>query len=138
MRRRQPRLGQTAFAEQLAQVASVGTIGLRASLLPPAGARLGGLGKMRPRARLGQRATNEQAARTRLDRDLDLLTRETLDPGANSRRCRVTAAAAQLPRLGIERVERDLSSMHVKPGYDRHLRASFALLSSLITRTISR
>ena len=36
------------------------------------------------------------------------------------RRRRIDPAAHHLARLGVQRVEGDLRSMHIKPGYDRH------------------
>ena len=39
---------------------------------------------------------------------------------ADGRRRGVDPTACHLTRLGVQRVEGDLRSMHVKPGYDRH------------------
>ena len=45
---------------------------------------------------------------------------EALHPARHGRRRRVDPAARHLTRIGVQRVEGDLRSMHIKPGYDRH------------------
>jgi len=83
-------------------------------------ARLYRLGEMRRHAGRGQRVTDEQAARARLDRDVDFAAREARDPARRGRRRGVDPAACHLTRFGVQRVEGDMRTMHVKPGYDRH------------------
>ena len=50
----------------------------------------------------------------------DLAAAEALRPAPDRRRRGVDPTAPHLTRLGVQRVERDLRSMHIKPGYDRH------------------
>jgi len=51
---------------------------------------------------------------------VDLTVSETLHPAHDGRRRRVNPTTVHLTRLGVERIESDLRSMHIKPGYDRH------------------
>jgi hypothetical protein len=120
VRRRQPGLGQPPLAQELAQVAGVGPVGLGAPLLAAPGARLGRLGQVRERARRRQLLADEQPAGAGLERDLDLLPGKALAPGAHGGTVRVDPAAAELARLGVQSVEGDLGSVHVESGYDRH------------------
>ena len=117
---RDPRLRQPPLGEQLAQPAGVLAIGLGPALATAQRARLDRLGQMRHRARSDQRVADEQPARAGLHRDVDLAALEALRPARDGRRRRVDPAATHLARLRLERVEGDLRSMHVKPGYDRH------------------
>ena len=113
-------LGQPTLHQQRAQPARVLAVGLGAPLAAAARARLGRLGKVRYGARLTQRLGNEQPAGAGLDRDVDPLASEAPDPTAHRLRIRGNAATVDLARLSVERVESDLDSVHVKPGYDRH------------------
>jgi len=117
---RDPRLRQAALGEQFAQPPRVLAIGLGAPLATPQRARLHRLGEMRDRARGHERVADEQPARARLHRNSDLPAGEALHPARHRRRRRVDPTAAHLARLGVQRVEGDLRSMHIKPGYDRH------------------
>src|SRR5919109_3920319 len=101
-------------------MAGIGAVGLRPSLVAAPGARLGRLGQVGDRARANQLLAHEQPTGRRLERDLDPLAGETLDPGSNSRATGVDPTPAKLARLHVESVESDLSSMHIEPGYDRH------------------
>ena len=71
-------------------------------------------------ARLRQCLANEQPAGAGLDSHLDLLPREAANPSGNGGASRGDPATAHLPRLDIKRIECDLTSMHIEPGYDRH------------------
>jgi hypothetical protein len=51
---------------------------------------------------------------------MHLATAEALRPAPNGRRRGLDAATVHLTRHRVQRVEGDLRSMHVKPGYDRH------------------
>jgi hypothetical protein len=82
--------------------------------------RLGRLSQLRDGPSLTQRLTHEQPARAGLDRDVDPLVHEAPDPTAHGLPVRRNASTVDLARLRIERVEGDLSPVHVKPGYDRH------------------
>jgi hypothetical protein len=117
---RDPGLGQPALRQQRAQPARVLAVGLGAPLLAAQGARLGRLGQVPDGARLTQRLAHEQPARAGLDRDVDPLTPEPPDPTAHRPRVRGNPPTTDLARLRVERVEGDLSSVHVKPGHDRH------------------
>jgi hypothetical protein len=68
----------------------------------------------------GQRITDEQPAGARLHRDLDPPASEPRRPPRHGRRRRIDPTAHHLARVGIQRVEGDLRSMHIKPGYNRH------------------
>ena len=68
---RDPRLGEPAVGQQLAQPARVLAIGLRATLATPQRTRLHRLGQMRHRTGADQRVTDEQPPRAGLDRDID-------------------------------------------------------------------
>jgi len=116
---RDPRLGQPALGEQFLQPAGVLAIGLRSALAPAQRARLDRLGQMRRCAGGGQPIAHEQPAGSRLDGDMDLVAAEARQPAADGRRRRIDPTARYLGRLGVQRVEGDLRSMHVKPGYDR-------------------
>jgi hypothetical protein len=117
---RDPRLGQAALGEQLTQPARVLAIGLSAPRATPQRARLHRLSQMRNRTRGHERVTDKQPARARLHRDLDLPAGEALHPARHGRRRRIDPAAHHLTRIGVQRVESDLRTMHIKPGYDRH------------------
>ena len=126
MGRRQPGFGQPPLGEELAQVTSIGPVGLGPPLVAAPGGRLGRLGQVRDRAGAGQLLADEQPAGCGLERNLDLLVGEALDPGGNGGATGLDPAAAQLARLAVQGVEGDLSSVHVEPGYYRHW-ASFEL-----------
>ncbi len=79
----------------------------------------GRLGQMRHRAGPNERVTDEQPARARLDRHVDLLA-QARHPTPHGRRRRVDPPPADLARFGVESIERDLPAVHIKPGYDRH------------------
>jgi len=93
---------------------------------------------MRNGARLGQRLAHEQPARARLDRDMDLPTREAPGPPADGIGCRSDAATVDLARLAVKRVEGDLRSVHVEPGYDRHWGPPLKLRQLLTCASLSR
>jgi hypothetical protein len=75
---------------------------------------------VRAGARLAQRLAHEQPARAGLERDVDPPALEAPDPAAHGLRVRRNAPTVDLARFRVERVEGDLSPVHVKPGYDRH------------------
>ena len=112
--------GQPTLRQQRAQPARVGAVGLGAPLAAAPRPRLGRLGQVHDGATLTQRLAHEQPARAGLDRHLDPPAREAPDPTAHRLRVRRNAPTVDLARLRVERVEGDLSSVHVKPGYDRH------------------
>jgi hypothetical protein len=87
---------------------------------------LDGLGKVRGRTGSLKRAGDEEPARARFNRDVDLAARKALCEALNCRRRRIDPPPRHLARLGVQCVERDLPSVDVKPSYDRH-RASFEL-----------
>jgi hypothetical protein len=118
--RRQPGLGQTPLAQELAQVAGIGPVGLGAPLAAPPGARLGRLGQVRDHTGRPQLLADEQPAGAGLERDLDPPAGKALDPGGNGSAAGVDSATAQLSCLGVQGVEGDLGSVHVESGYDRH------------------
>lgn len=118
VRRRGPGLWRSALAEQRPQPAGVLAVGLRAPLLAPQRARLDRLGGMRHHTTLTQRLADEQPARARLDRDVDLLASEPSRPRPNSLRRGNYRATAHVARPLVESVESDLRPMHIKPGYD--------------------
>ena len=74
---------------------------------------------MRDRPGPLERAAHEQPARARLDRDVHDPARETRDPLLDRSRRGLQLPAPQLPAHRVQRVERDLPPMHVKPGHDR-------------------
>jgi hypothetical protein len=123
---RDPRLRQPPVGEQLAQPLRVLAIGLSAPLAPPQRPRLHRLGQMRHRARRHQRIADEQPARARLHRNMHLTAAKAFRPARHGRRRRGDAATHHLTRLGVQRVESDLRSMHIQPGYDRIRAASTA------------
>ena len=111
---RDPRLGQPAVGQQLAQPARVLAIGLRAPLAPPQRARLHRLGQMRHRPGGDQRVTDKQPPGAGLHRDAQLAAIEALNPPRHGHRRGIDPPAQHLARRGVQRVEGDLRSMHVK------------------------
>ena len=88
--------------------------------LRPRNARVStGLGEMRDGA--GPRARHTRTANpcTPPPRHRSV-AREAPGPARHRLRRRRDPATRHLARIGVERVEGDLRSMHVKPGYDRH------------------
>jgi hypothetical protein len=75
---------------------------------------------MRHRARRDERVADKQQARAGVHRHVDLAAIEAPGPARDRARRRVDPTTADLARLGVERIESDLRSMHVKPDYDRH------------------
>jgi hypothetical protein len=118
---RDPRFGQPADHQQLAQVARVGAIALGALLGPTTRGRLGRLGQMHPRADRPELLHDEPPARRGLQRDLELPAAETLGepPHAGAMRRR-HALARHLAGLGIDPLGGDLRSMLIESHYDRH------------------
>jgi len=85
------------------------------ALLAPQRARLHRLGQMRHRARGRQHLRDKQPARARLQRHLDMLAGELLHPLADGLPIAAHPTAQDLARLGIERIEGDLHSVHIEP-----------------------
>ena len=98
---RDPRLGQAALGEQLTQPARVLAIGLSAPLATPQRARLHRLGQMRNRTRGHERVTDEQPARARLHRDIDLAAAKALRPALDGHRRGIDATPAHLARFDV-------------------------------------
>jgi len=78
-------------------------------------------------ARLRERLADKQPAGARLNRHVDLLAGEAANPAADRFTRRRDPPTAQLARLGVERIKRDLVSVHVESGYDRHQGPPFEL-----------
>jgi hypothetical protein len=108
------------FPANSVKPAGVLAIGLGPALAAAQRAGLHGFGQVRRCPGRGQRVADEQPAGARLDRDVDLAPAEARRPAADGRRRGVDPAAFDLARFGVQRVEGDLRSMHVKPGYGRH------------------
>jgi hypothetical protein len=70
---------------------------------------------MRHHAHGGQDLVNEQPARARFQRDLDVLTGELLDPLADRLSIGSDPAAHDLARPGVQGVEGDLRPVHIDP-----------------------
>ena len=116
---REPRLRQPPFAEQLAQPLGVRAIGLGAALAAAQRAGLHRLGQVRHRPGPLQAPADKQPARARLNRDMDLPARETIHPLLNGSLGGLELTAPHLTGHGVQRVKRDLPTMHIKPGDDR-------------------
>ena len=100
--------------------ARVLAVGLGATLAATQRTRLDRLGQMRHRSSSHERVADEQPARAGLNRDMQLATAEALRSARHRRRRRLDPTSHHLARVSVQRVEGDLRSMHVKPGYDRH------------------
>ena len=120
VRRRDPRLRQPPLTQQRPQPARVGAIGLGPSLLAAQRARLRRLGQVRHRTRRRERLAHEQPPGARLHGHVHLLARKAGDPRADGLAISANPATVNLARHGVQRIEGDLRSMHIKPGYDRH------------------
>jgi hypothetical protein len=122
---RDPRLGQPADHQQLAQVAGVGAVGLGALLVAPACRRLGRLGEMHLRADRPQLLDDEPPAGRGFQRRLEPLAGERGEEPTNvhavSRR---DAGPLDLAGLGVDPLGRDLRTVLIESYYDRHHGAS--------------
>ena len=120
---RDPRLGQPALVKQLAQQARVGAVGLGPLLAAAQGCCVGRLSEMGLHAGSDQLLDDEPPAGAALERDRHVgPVSEALDqpaPQVGARR-RADLAGAELARVGVEIVERDLGAVHVKAAYDCH------------------
>jgi len=65
---------------------------------------------------------------------LDLATLEACRPALDRGRGRVDPPTRNLARVGVQSVECDLSAVHVKASYDRHLGAAFEFRHYQFTR----
>jgi hypothetical protein len=120
---RDPRLRQPALAEELAQEPRVGAVRLGPLLATTQGRRVGRLGEVGLHTRPAELLDDEAPARAALERDGHVgPPGEALgEPAPQGRpRRRADLARAHLAAVGIEIVERDLSTVHVKTAYDRH------------------
>src|SRR5437667_4654720 len=121
VRRRDPRFRQLAGEQQLQLQVTVGVVGLRPPLASSLARRLGRVGEMRRVAGLLDLLDDEAPARRPLQHKLGLTTRELLKPLAHrSSRRGHDPAAPNLTRLAVERLVRDLPSMHIQCDYDPH------------------
>src|SRR4051812_28446486 len=116
-----PGLRQPPDHQQLAQMASVGAIGLGPLLAPAQAARLGRLSEMHVSADRVKLFDNEPPAGRRLQRDLQPLAGEAPEelPDAIAVRRR-QPRATDFARLGVQPVGRDLCSMLIESHYDGH------------------
>jgi hypothetical protein len=110
-----PRLRQPALGEQRPQPARVGAIGLGVTLLASQRARLRRLGQVHHHTGARQHLIDEQPARARLHRDLHVLAGELPNPIADRLPIGPEPASQDLARLGVQRIERDLRPVHIKP-----------------------
>ena len=85
----------------------------------PQRAGLDRLGQVRHRPGPLQAPADKQPARARLNRDMDLPPREPIHPLPNRSRSGLQLTAPQLTGHGVQRVNRDLPTMHITPGDDR-------------------
>jgi hypothetical protein len=69
---------------------------------------------------------------------MHLLARRTPDPAPDCVRHGGYPATLNLARLQLDSVEGDLRSMHVEPGYDRHLGLLYSSGSCQIRASLSR
>jgi hypothetical protein len=122
---RDPRFGQPADHQQLAQVARVGAIALGALLGPAPRGGLGRLGQMDARADRAELLDDEPPARRRLQRHLKLLAAKARGEPSHARAIgRRDAAARDLAGRGVDPLGGDLRSMLIQSHYDRHSGAS--------------
>jgi hypothetical protein len=107
--------GSRPSASGVRTPARVLAVGLGAPLAAAARPRLGRLGQVRDGPSLTQRLTHEQPTRAGLDRDDDPPAPEAPNPTAHRLPVRRNTPTVDLARFRIERVEGDLTSVHVKP-----------------------
>src|SRR6266545_1614877 len=116
-----PRLRQLAGEQQLQLQVTVGVVGLRPPLPSPLACRLGRVGEMRPVAGPLDLLDHEAPASRPLQCELGLTSRKLLKPLPHrSPRRGHDPAPPNLTRLTVERLIRDLPSMHIQCDYDRH------------------
>src|SRR6266545_4291996 len=121
VRGRDPRLRQLAGEQQLQLQVTVGVVGLRPPLPSPLARRLGRVGEMRSVAGPLDLLDHEAPASRPLQCELGLTSRKLLKPLPHrSPRRGHDPAPPNLTRLAVERLVRDLSSMHIQCDYDRH------------------
>jgi hypothetical protein len=130
--RRDPRFGQPALGQQVAQRAGVYPVALRAALAPPGiGVRsLRRLGQVRHDPRPGQLLHDIPPASAPFDREGGLQAREPGEPLTQPLPVRgLDPSPAHLAGLGIQVVEGDLLSVQIQSAYDAHQ----GLLTFLLT-----
>jgi hypothetical protein len=121
VRRRDPRLRQASVGEELAQVAGVEAVGLRAALRAAQGARVGQLGQVGLRADALKLLAHEPPAGGGFERRPDLLTREVGEEVPQGGPIgRSDAAGLDLTRLLVERIEGDLGAVDVEADGEGH------------------
>jgi len=116
---RDPRLRQPPRQQQLTMMTSIGTVGLRALLVPTPRGGLRRLRQMHDRSDPPQLLNHEPPAGRRLQRDLELLATEPLTepahPGTVRRR---DPRPTHLTSLSVQPLRSDLRSMLIKSHYD--------------------
>jgi hypothetical protein len=118
---RNPRLGQAPDHQQLAQVARIGTVSLGALFVAASRRGLGRLGEMDIGTDRMQLLGHEPPARRRLQRHLEALAGEAPEEPAHVAAQRGGhARPAELARLGIDPLGRDLRTVLVESHYDHH------------------
>src|ERR1019366_4146110 len=118
---RHPRLRQPTDHQQLPQMLRVRAVALGPLLVPAQRTRRRRLPKMHPSVDATQ-LNNEPPARRRLKRDLELLAREPGEKPSHALTVRRRdTSPADLTRLGIDPLGRDLRSVLIQSHYDRHL-----------------
>src|SRR3954452_461118 len=121
MRGWDPRLGQPADHQQLAQVPGVRAVALGALFGPPPGRGLGGLGEMHPRADPPQLLDHEPPARRGLQRHLKLLVAKAAEKPTYVRAMsRREPRPRDLAGRRIDPLGSDLRSMLIQSHHDRH------------------
>jgi hypothetical protein len=125
-RRRDPRLGQIATLQQLAQQRRVGTIRLRPPLRPPRCLGVGRLGQMRLEARRRYLFDHVTPAGTPLHRQRHRLTVHpasdvAIQPSPEPFPIRPPhPTLPHLAGLDVQPIEGDLLSMQIQPEYHAH------------------
>jgi hypothetical protein len=83
-------------------------------------------------------STQDSAKSGEFHRDTHLTPSKAPNPALHGRRRGVDPTTTDLARLRVERIEGELRSMHVKPGYDRHRGLLYSSGIDQFARTISR
>lgn len=122
MVRGDPRLGETADGQEVAEVAGVGAVGLGSALRSPQGPGVGRLCEVGLDPGPAEFLDHEQPPGGGLEGEGHVLSAfEPPEPGADILPGgRADLALVGLAALGVEVVVRDLSAMHVQTAYDRH------------------
>jgi hypothetical protein len=129
MGRRNPRLRQPSLDQRLPHQASIGAVGLGPTLPAPQRRRVRRFGQMGPEPGPFDLLDHEPPTRAPLTGQIHLLTSELAQPLPEPFPGHTQdPTPTHIPGVGIQHIERDLTTVNIQPTYDGHGTSSTSCL----------